>query len=418
MPQPSNPQFRESEPSTRSDLRVRFESVDAFREEYHGNIGKGALFVASEDPHAVGERVEVQLDLEFCGASLVVPGEVVVVVDPVLAEAGATSPGISLRLTEDTSELRRKLERLAGVSLDEKRPGRVGDRRVAERSGSNADIRIETRDGQFWGVTANLSYAGVLALLWRSLIPVGTEVRAVLSNPEVELELFVDGRIVHQTRCDEGMIAHGIQLQYPAHRIDEVMSFIDFLRAFDRARRLAVIAGEIGASGLGPVLDMFANTTPSGTLIATRGEEEGKIVFADNAILCCTLGIVSGLKALSRMFRWTEGRFEFHHDLQLTEEPEKGEPLEAAMMSASVQMDEIARIDRGHFASRDVFTIDRSRAVAVQDTLDETEKEVLEYATEGFKVDAIADLVAASDAEIYKALQTLLEAGVIRVRRR
>jgi hypothetical protein len=153
-------------------------------------------------------------------------------------------------------------------------------------------------------------------------------------------------------------------------------------------------------------------------LIASRDEEEGKIVFADNAILCCTLGIVSGLKALSRMFRWTEGRFEFHHDLQLTEEPEKAESLEAAMMSASVQMDEIARIDRGQFAPTDAFAIDRSRAAALQDSIGEIEKEVLEYAAEGFKVEAIADLVAASDAEVYKALQALLAGGAIRVRRR
>ena len=123
------------------------------------------------------------------------------VIDPVLAEAGGTSAGISLRLPEDASDLRQKLEEASGISLREQTSARGGDRRVSERSGSDADIRIDCSEGRFWGVTANISYEGVLALLWRAMIPVGTAVRAVLSNPAVELELPVDGKIVHRTRC-------------------------------------------------------------------------------------------------------------------------------------------------------------------------------------------------------------------------
>jgi Tfp pilus assembly protein PilZ len=417
MAEQSTPQHQVPKPAARKPLRVCFETAEGFREEYHQNIARGVLFVPSDDPYAPHEKIEVVFDLRFSGTSTSVSCEVVVVIDPVLAEVGGTSAGISLRLIEDASDLRRKLEELSGISLGKRARSRAAERRVAERSGSDADIRIETRETRFWGVTANISYAGVLALLWRASIPVGTAVRAVLSSPAVELELSVDGKIIHRTRCHDGMVAHGIQLHYPADRIDEVMSFIDFLQAFDRARRLVTISGEIDASGLGAILEMFVNTAPVGTMIVSRGEEEGKIVFSDNEILHCALGIVSGLKALSRMFRWKKGRFEFHHDLQLTGDADPPQPLQAAMMSASVQMDEMARIDGGILDPADTFEAVSEQTVALRSSLSDLEREVLDYAAEGFNVEAISDVVADSDAAVYKALSMLLDAGLIRPRR-
>ena len=411
------PQQQAPKPGARKTLRVCFESAEGFRKEYHQNIARGVLFVPSDDPYVPHEKIDLVFDLTFCEASIEVSGEVVVVIDPVLAEAGGTSAGISLRLIEDASNLRLELEKLSGVSLREQAPAKVGERRVAERSGSDADIRIDTGEGRFWGVTANVSYEGVLALLWRATIPVGTAVRTVLSSPAVELELPVDGKIVHRTRCSDGMVAHGIQLQYPAHRIEEVMSFIDFLQAFDRARRLVAITGEIDASGLGAILEMFVNTAPAGTMTVSRGEEEGKIVFSDNEILHCRLGIVSGLKALSRMFRWKQGRFEFHHDLQLTGYADAHQPLKEAMMSDSVQMDEMARVDGGILDAAGTFEILLEQAETLRDSLSDVEREVLDYAGEGFNVEAISDVVAASDASVYKALSTLLDAGLITLRR-
>jgi Tfp pilus assembly protein PilZ len=417
MPQPSTSQHQVPKPAARKELRVRFETAEEFRKEYHQNIARGVMFVASDDSHAPHEKLDVVFDLSFSGRSIAVSGEVVVVIDPVLAEAGGTSAGISLRLGEDASDLRRKLEELSGISLGKGTRSRVGDRRVAKRSGSDANIRIETREARFSGVTANISYAGVLALLWRATIPIGTAVRTVLSNPAVELELPVDGKVIHQTRCHDGLIAHGIQLHYPADRIDEVMSFIDFLQAFDRARRLGAISGEIDESGLGAILEMFVTTARAGTMIVSRGEEEGKIVFSDNEILHCTLGIVSGLKALSRMFGWKKGRFEFHHDLQLAGDLDSPQPLQAAMMSASVQMDEMARVAGGVLDAADTFEAASEQTEALRESLSDVEREVLDYAAEGFNVEAISDVVADTDAEIYKALSALLDAGLIKPRR-
>ena len=84
--------------------------------------------------------------------------------------------------------------------------------------------------------------------------------------------IHVDGKIVHVQRCDGGVKAHGIQLHYPAERIDEEMAFIEFLQSFDRARRLATVSGDIGESGVSSTLEMFVSTAPRGTLVV-HGEE-------------------------------------------------------------------------------------------------------------------------------------------------
>jgi Tfp pilus assembly protein PilZ len=410
---PPQPLLDDARESGSPQLLVRFESPEGFRDEFHQNIARGALFIPTVEPFTPHQTVDVALDLAFCGEGLSLSGEVIVVVDPALAKVGGTTAGISLRLTEAVPELRKRLEDLTGLDLTQSAPARPVDRRRSPRSDSDADIVVSTPDGDFSGATANLCYTGVLALIPMTSIPIGTVVRVHLANPTVELDLTVDGKIVHRRRCDGGVTAHGIQLHYPADRIDEVMAFIEFLQSFDRARRLAVVSGGIDESGLGAVLDMFVNTAPSGTLSVSRGEDEGKIAFSENYILRCTVGMVSGMKALARMVRWTEGRFEFHHDLQLSGEPDDPQPFDAAMMVASIQADELARIGFDASATSDSFRIDPEARKAHWESLTDLEREVLECAADGFSVGAISDMITAPDADIYKALVVLLDLGAI-----
>jgi Tfp pilus assembly protein PilZ len=413
MAPPSTLDDHTRESDSRSQLRVRFESAEELRDEFHQNIARGALFIPTVEPYGPHQTVDVTLDLAFCDRSLSLSGEVIVVVDRTLAEVGMTTAGISLRLTEAAPALRLRLEGLTGLDLAQPAPTNRAERRSSARSRSDADIVISSPNGEFSGTTANICYTGVLAFIPMVSIPVGTVVRVHLSNPVVELDLAVDGKIIHSRRCDGGVTAHGIQLHYPADRIDQVMAFIEFLQSFDRARRLAVVSGEIDASGLGAVLDMFMNTAPSGTLSVSRGKDEGKIVFSEGYILRCTVGMVSGMKALARMVRWTEGRFEFHHELQLPETPDDPQPFEAAMMVASVQADEMARIGFDASATSDTFRIDPEGRKEHYESLTELEREVLDSAAGGFNVETISDVVAAPDADIYKALLVLLDLGVI-----
>jgi hypothetical protein len=229
----------------------------------------------------------------------------------------------------------------------------------------------------------------------------------------VELEITIAGKIIHNRRCDGGVTAHANQLHYPAERVDETMAFIEFLQNFNSARRGALIAGKIGKDGLGPILDMFVNTSPSGTLKVKNGNYEGRIVFSENYVLRCAMSMATGVKALARMFRWTEGSFEFHRDLQMAGVRPDPQPLEVAMMMASVQMDEMGRAGVDSFEPDETFRVADGVNGEVRDSLDDLEREVLEFAGDGFSVEAVSDMTTAPDSDIYSALGRLLERGAL-----
>ena len=114
-----------------------------------------------------------------------------------------------------------------------------------------------------------------------------------------------------------------------------------------------------------------------------------------------------------RLLSWSEGRFEFHHDLQLSGEPDDPQPFDAAMMVASIQADELARIGFDASATSDTFRTDPEVKKMHYESLTELEREVIECAAEGFSAGAISDVVTAPDADIYKAFVVLLDLGVI-----
>jgi hypothetical protein len=399
--------------STSAQLMLRFDEETEFLEEFERNIASGATFVATPETYLPNQAVGVTLDLGFCGERICLPAEVVTVVEAALAGLANSAAGVSVRFLGTSSDITARLEAVTGLDLSSDDRKSRGERRARTRIRSDADIVLNTLSESFAGSTANISYTGVLALLPMTSIPVGTEVRIELSNPMVELDLTVDGRIIHSRRCDGGVIAHGIQLQYPADRIDEVMAFIEFLQSFDRARRLAIVSGQIDSGGLCSILDLFAQTAPSGTLVVVNGEEDGRIVFSEGYLLRCTAGMASGLKALARLFLWTGGRFEFHHELQLADSSDEPQPLEAAMMQASFQVDELRRIGVDTFRFDESFSLAAGFAPGRREKLSETECEVLDYVGDGFNVEAMRDMVAAPDADIYKALVVLLEQGAI-----
>lgn len=397
----------------RAPLVLCFDDPSEFQSAFQHHIAAGALFVPTSDEYAPGENVAITLDLPFCGGAFQLEGEVVAAVDRSLARTAATTPGVSIRAHRDRVVLKARLENLTGLDLESPVAAAGRERRGGGRARLDADVILTTEDAEYAGTTANICYTGVLVLLPVTSIPVGTLVGVQLSNPLVELDLTLAGKIVHSRRCDGGIHAHGVQLHYPADRIDEVIAFIEFLQRFDATRRHAIIAGEIDEAGLGSILDMFIDTCRSGTLIVKRGKDEGKIVFSENYVLRCTLGMVTGMKALARMFQWRQGRFEFHRELLLAGAQPDPQPVEAAIMMASVQIDEMARIGFDAFAPSDGFELAANGHGPAIDALSELERAVLDHAAEGFSVEAITDMVAAPDSAIYKALATLVDSGLL-----
>jgi hypothetical protein len=92
-------------------------------------------------------------------------------------------------------------------------------------------------------------------------------------------------------------------------------------------------------------------------------------------------------------------------------------PLTPAVLAAVVARDELAQLDLSGFDSNATFAIDSERLAAVAPTLDEIGREIAECARMGFPLGAMLDMLACSDARIYKTVSELTEAGVLRIKR-
>jgi hypothetical protein len=329
-----------------------------------------------------------------------------------MARAGAR-PGISVQPREPVGDLRRRLEGVTGLLLPEV------DESAARRRGRNprfpacAAVVLESAGCHFPAETADVSHNGLLALLVGVDLGVGTELRVVLTHPGSGAELAVDARVANQTRCHHGVMALGIQFRYTVDRIDEVRHFIDDVRGFHRARELASVTGSLSETPLEAVLETFAAVSNEGTLVLSRGDDEGKVAYRDGQILYAMTGLVSGPKALGRMFTWTDAQFEFRPELTLFEDVRTPLALEPSILAATLERDEVARLSLGSLGPDAVFFLDDERFAAVKSDLDPLRLELAENAGMGFPLGAILDILTISDAAILMALADLIEGGIV-----
>jgi hypothetical protein len=92
-------------------------------------------------------------------------------------------------------------------------------------------------------------------------------------------------------------------------------------------------------------------------------------------------------------------------------------PLAPAVLAAVVARDELAQLDIGGFDPNVMFSVDAERLAIVASTLDDIGREVAEHARMGFPLSAMLDMLASSDARIYKTVSELIEAGALRIER-
>ncbi len=396
-----------------SVLRVTFATPAALRAEYERNLVHGAIFLATEKPLDTGHPVQVMFDLTFCDGTLVVSGHVVSTVPPALAQTGAT-PGMSVQLLESPVALRHRLEDEAGFAMNEG-ANDSRERRQAERFRTCAGVQIVSADRRFPAEMLDVSYNGMLAMLPGVDLPVGTELRALLLHPRSDAQLDLAGSVVNQARCDSGYMALGIQFAYGADEIDEVMAFIDDVRGFHHAQSLATVTGELSENTLDVVIETFSSISEEGTLNLTTDAETGRIAYKDGQLLYALTGLVSGVKALSRMFLWTDGRFDFDPVVEPLDRSEPPRPLQSAVLEAAIQRDEISRLDLKGLGMETTFRVEEGRASAASEELDVLSREIVEHAELGFPISAILDVMSESDAAIYAAMVTLRERGILEV---
>jgi Tfp pilus assembly protein PilZ len=397
-------------------LSAIYKTLAEFQDVFARELLKGAVFVPTLDELPAGRRVRITVDLLFCAVRLELDGEVVASLPAPIASAGA-APGISVQLSEPPAELRQRIEQATGIQLLESPSHPAFFPRVEPRFPANASVLLEVNGRRLSAETGDVSYNGMLALLHGVDLGLETELSVRIEHPRTGEKLELEARVVNQTRCDNGVMAVGMQFMYEIERIDQVARFVDDLRSFHHARNLATVSGSLVDTPLETVLETFASASDAGTLRLTRGDDVGKIAYQEREIIYAMVGLVSGSKALGRLFTWVDAQFEFRPEVEPMDGARGRLPLTPAILAAAVARDELARLNLNDLIPDVIFSVDADRLDAVEPTLDDLGRKIADNAEMGFPLGAMLDMIPSTDVEIYKTVTDLIEAGILHIER-
>ncbi len=409
-------------------LEVSFRTQEDFEHEYWANITNGGIFVESDAPVSVRDRVSVHIKLVFINKGIRLDGEVVHVVGAELAATGAT-PGAAVQFEAAATELRAAFEPVLAAMAERADAGEDGvrpvapepkqdERRAAPRSRARVRARVHCPGCEvIEGRTRDLSITGVLVSIGNAPpIEIGEPVRVWIANPETGVEREILGKIARHVK-GEGDVVRAIGVQFYVRDSEQkaVEQFLRDLRATEHSRHLGGIQGEISELGLVNLVQTFGLAAREGTLDVMRGAEEGFVAFENGCVRIASLGGTRGVKALARMLSWTDGHFEFHARIDPALPQGEPIPLEGALLEAMRLMDESAGVDRASFPPDALLDVDveaRSRA----GELSKLDYAVLDLAVTGMNLQRILDVVPETDDEIFLALNRLSDLGILSIR--
>lgn len=412
--------------SSSKTLDVSFRVKDEFVHEYWSNIAKGGVFVSTDEPFEVRDRVTVSIKLHFIRKGLTLPGEVVHVVPRELAATGAI-PGVAVQFETSPIELRKVFEPvLAKLGSSEPQPRSTpprspqseAERRAAPRTRARVRARVHCPGCEvIEGRTRDLSITGVLVSIGRAdPIAVGEPVKVTITNPETASEREILGKVARHVKGEGDVVrAIGVQFYVRDSERKQVEQFLRELRVAEHSRHLGGIQGEISELGLSSLVQTFALAAREGTLDVMRGAEEGYLAFENGCLRAASLGGTQGVKALARMLTWSSGRFEFHARIDPALPPGDPIPIDGALLEAMRLQDESAAIDRSSFPPDAVIVVDRQARAGAGD-LSKVEEAVLDLALARMNVQRILDVIPDTDDEIYLALWKLADQGIVSTR--
>jgi Tfp pilus assembly protein PilZ len=396
------------------DLSVEYSTRDEFEVAFARELLGGAVFLPTVDSLPAGQQVRVEFDLQFCETHFELDGEVVASLPAPIASAGG-APGISVQFREPLNELRERIERATEIQLSDVPQPESEFSRVEPRYPVQATVYLEIQGRRLSAEMGDVSYNGMLALLPGVDLGDVADLRVAIEHPGSGERVELDARIANQMRCDNGVMAVGVQFMYELDRADEIAKFIDGLRSFQHARSLATLSGSLADTPLETVLETFVSVSESGTLCLQRGDERGKIAYEQGEIVYVTMGLLSGTKALDRIFTWDDAVFDFRPEVEPMDGVRERLPLTPAVLAAVVARDELGQLDLTAMDPDWTFSVDAERLAAVASTLDEVGLEIAENARLGFPLCAMLDMLSCSDARIYKTVTELIESGVLRI---
>jgi len=390
-------------------LRVVFKNAEAFQKEYASNLLNGGIFVATEDELELRDRVSVVLVAQFSRQKVKFEGEVVHRVTPEMAQMGAEA-GVAVQFDDPVTQVRAKLQPLR-MAEGATEPAPADDpRRRAPRAPARVPARIDSSVRSFEGHTRDLSRNGVLVALSGEGPPVGEKVGVLLTEPESGEQIVVQGIVTRRIEKNGIVSAVGIEFAPGEGQRDGMERFVDDVQNVEHNRRLGGITGDISELGIHSLLQMFASTAKQGTLAIHRAEEEGLIGFDGGLMRFVKIGAASGMKALVRLMTWEAGSFEFHARLDPIQQSDVPLPVDAAMLEAVRMIDEGRLLDAGRFPGEATPQVDNAADVS---GLSKLEAAVVDLARAGFTVQRMVDVIPEPDPEIYRALESLLDGGVL-----
>jgi Tfp pilus assembly protein PilZ len=396
-------------------LEVAFARAEDFRREYEANLANGGVFVATDEDFALREKVRVKLALGFCRREIELDGEVVHRVTRAMSALGG-SCGVAVSFEEPVAGVRRRLAPLLGVPPDPPAPPLLPHHKPrAPRAPARVAARIEGAEEPLAGRTRNLSRSGVLVSVPGRGVPVGQKVRVELAHPTTGETKELEGTVVREIAGEGGVAALGIRFDPPEGERAALECFVAEIHGVEHARRLGGISGDLATVGVAQLLGMLGATSPTGTVSLRRGAEEAIVGFENGVLRIARVGPATGMKALVRLVGWREGSFEFHARLDAIEAPDPPLPLEGAVLDATLLHDEAARPDRRSLAPDAVPRLARGAPSAGGPELGKLEQAVLDLVAAGFPVRRILDVIPEPDPAILRALDALLDAGLIRL---
>jgi hypothetical protein len=224
----------------------------------------------------------------------------------------------------------------------------------------------------------------------------------------------VPGRVARVIEAEGEVSALAIEFVLDGDA-SEVERFVEELQRLEHTRRLGGISGPIEELGPMSLLQMFTTTASRGTLVLRCDQEEGVICFDGGLLVLARLGSTTGMKALVRMLTWKDGVFEFNARIDEAPGSEPPFPLEAALLDAVRQIDEGTTVDARRFPLHGTIGRNPRGDPGAFGELSKVESAVLDLASVGFTVQRALEVIPEPDPEIFRALQALVEGGLIEI---
>lgn len=173
------------------------------------------------------------------------------------------------------------------------------------------------------------------------------------------------------------------------------------------------MAGNIQEEDISSLVQLLLMMQKTGALTVSCSGGEGVIYFEKGNIVSARLGKLTGTKALQRIFRTAERKFEFSADFpdHLTQTIDV--PTDHLLLDILRDMDELSSL--GAIPQDDEILVLPETAFEAMnsDTLSESDRMLLVFASEAAPVVEVLNAMTLPDPEIYKSLVRLKKEGLI-----